>query len=203
MTRERGFTLIEMLAALMIFGLIAAAMALSLSGALKSREAVAALSDRGADLEVARAVMRADFAQIAPRPSRNAFGATRPFRFEGRESAVADAPLLAFTRAGWSNPGAEEARGGLVYVEYRLQDGDLVRRVRPRPDAAADSAVFERVLFQGAGAVTLRYFDGVAWQPEWLLPARASGKTPRAVAISMDADGIGRIEQLFLTGGEE
>lgn len=199
MTAERGFTLIELLVALFILGLIAAAAAVSLNGVSDARRGVAQSASGLSDLMAARSMIRGDLAQIAMRPTRGSDGLMRPFLFDGRHEAGADGLLMAFPRAGRSNPGAHAQHGSLLYVEYRLEGGDLVRRVHPVPDGG-DAGASELRLIAGAGPVSLRYFDGRSWHESWRTAAQGSTPLPRAVAIAFRT-GDSDIEHLFLTGG--
>ncbi|GAB4125744.1 MAG: type II secretion system minor pseudopilin GspJ [Rhodothalassiaceae bacterium] len=197
--KERGFTLVELLVALFILGLIAAAAAVSLKGVSEARRGVAQTASGISDLMSARALIRSDLAQIAMRPTRGSDGLLRSFLFDGRHEADAEGLLMAFARAGRSNLGAYAQHGSVVYVEYRLEKGDLLRRVHPVPDGGAAGASEVR-LIAGAGPVSLRYFDGRAWHESWRTPAQGSTPLPRAVAIAFRAGDLD-VEHLFLTGG--
>lgn len=202
MSRQQGFTLIEMLVALAIFGVIAAASAALLGGAVAGREAVARADGRLDELALARAILKADLAQIAPGRGRIGSGEARPWSFLGRDPGGAgDEPVLAFVRRGWSNPGAAEARGELLAVEYRLEDDRLERIARHRPDAVADTPVSRRVLLAGVESARLRFLgpDG-QWRPEWRVPAHG-GAPPRAVELAVELGGLGKVRQVFRAGG--
>lgn len=202
MTRQAGFTLIEMLVALAIFALIAVASSSLLGGAIAGRGALARTDERLAGIEVARAIIKADLAQIALRATRDESGRRRPWRFLGRDPGLAGAaPALAFTRRGWSNPEAGEARSGLLYVEYVFADSELVRLAHHRPDTVAATPVTRRVLLSGVDEPHLRFLGGDGqWLTEWRVPA-GGGVPPRAVELRFGLNGQGTIRQVFLAGG--
>ncbi|WP_312148117.1 prepilin-type N-terminal cleavage/methylation domain-containing protein, partial [Brevundimonas sp.] len=66
-TDRAGFTLIEVMIALLIFALLAAAGVLVLSQSIDNRFVVKASTDRTAELQRLRATLRADLGQAAPR----------------------------------------------------------------------------------------------------------------------------------------
>lgn len=200
----RGFTLIEMLVALAVFALLAVAGAALLGATLEGRETAAAAAGRLAELQQARAILRDDISQMRARAMRDADGDRRPWRFLGNVRPVAGEPLMAFTRGGWSNPGRAEARSDLVYVEYRLEEGRLVRHLLPRPDPTRETPESRRVLLDGLSDLQLSYLVQGAWRERWLLSVDGgAGALPTAVALEADIAGLGRLRQLFLAPGDQ
>ena len=82
-----GFTLVEVLISLLIFALIAAAGAAVLSLSIDNKFAIKAASDRTADLQRTRALLRADLGQATARRT--------PSRSPSPDASIACA------RAGW------------------------------------------------------------------------------------------------------
>ncbi len=190
MRLHAGFTLVEMLVALFVFGLIAASAVAVMAYALDSQDVVRGHAGDVAAFQRARALLRADLGQAAPRRVRDASG--QP----ARRAFVAGAPgtpvLLGFVRRGWSNPEGE-ARASLQYVEYRIVEGRLERRTRPALDGAALSA--PQVLLEGVRSARLRFRFRGDWLDGW--PGGAD-TLPDAIALELVLDGFGRVEQLFL-----
>src|SRR5690606_25688370 len=81
--RRAGFTLVEMLVALLVFGLLAAAGAAVMGSALTSQSAVKSRVERFADFQRLRAVLRADLAQAAGRRTRDSSGQPAQVAFIG------------------------------------------------------------------------------------------------------------------------
>ena len=150
----------------------------------------------------ARALLKADLAQAAPRrvrerdgtPARNAFvGSTA-----GDSRAMSGAaPLLALVRRGWTNPDAEP-RASMQYVEYRLVDGQLERSVRTALDGAAPGV--PQVMLAGIESATIGYHYRGQWIDGWPCGDTAMHD---AVRLKLQLQGLGRIEQLFLLPGTE
>jgi len=193
MTRRDGFTLVEVLVALMIFAMIAAAGAAVLGVTIDNRFAVKAASDRVGDLQRMRGLLRADLGQAAARRSRGPTGRPTPQPMIG--ATEAGDPILVLARAGWTNPGGQ-ARPSLQRVEYRLVDGRLERRVSSHLDGARPGA--PQVLYRGVSDVSVGFVrDGVA-APAFI--SSTDRPLPDAVRIGMTIEGYGHIDQLFLVG---
>lgn len=190
---RNGFTLIELMVALLIFGLLAAAGVSLLSFSVKAQAASKERLDEMAGVRRLGAILTADLAQAAPRISRNVAGETRIAFFggTGAEGELA----LAFTRRGWDNYGAAP-RASLQRVEYRLVDDRIERRSFPMLDGAESGA--PATIIRGVRSFALRYRARDEWRERWD-PTRATD-LPRAVEVVAEIEGLGRVRQLFLAG---
>lgn len=189
-----GFTLVEVLVSLLIFGVIAAAGATVLSLSIDNRFAVKSASDRTGDLQRMRSLLRADLGQAAPRRSRGPVGRPMPQPMSGPTSA--SDPVLVLTRAGWSNPG-EAGRPSLQRVEYRVVEGRLERRVSSHLDGARPGP--PQVLYRGVRDASVSFLRDGTEAPAFITtPERP---LPDAVRLRLTLDGYGPVEQLFLVGG--
>lgn len=192
--RRAGFTLVEVLVSLLIFALIAAAGAAVLSLSVDNRFAIKAATDRTADLQRMRGLLKADLGQATGRRSRGPTGRALPQPMTGALSP--GEPALVLTRAGWTNPG-ERARPSLQRVEYRLVEGRLERRVAGHLDGARPGP--PQVLYRGVRDLTVAFLKDGSEAPAYIsTPERP---LPDAVRITMTLDGYGPVEQLFLVGG--
>ena len=192
----KGFTLIEMLVALAIFGLVSAAGVTIMRFTVDNQAIVRAHTDRIAEFQRTRAILKADLAQAAVRRTRGPDG--RPAR-ESFYGASGDRPglLLRLARRGWDNPGADP-RASVQYVEYRFVDGRLERSARPELDGAVLGT--PQVLIDQLHSVAVAFL----WRGQWLdsLPSGTESALPQAVRIDMTVDGIGPVSQLFVVTGE-
>lgn len=192
--KREGFTLVELMVALFIFGLLSAAGVALLSFSVRSQQAAEERLGELAQLRRAGALLAGDLAQAAPRVSRDQAGAARPafIGAAGDPGVVA----LAFVRRGWENvEGA--ARPSLQKVEYRLEGKRLERVAWPLIDGAEPLPAM--ALVDGVRSLRLRYRDeqGV-WRPRW--DATRPTDLPVAVEMVLDAEGSGVTRQLFLAG---
>lgn len=190
----RGFTLVEMLVALLIFGGISAAGVAVLAYAADNRGVVQARMERLGEFQRARGLLKSDLSQVAIRRVRQPDGSAARNAFVG-SGLDHSGPLLAFVRRGWSNPDAQP-RASLQYVEYRLADGRLERSTRAALDGAMPGT--PQVLLAGIESAEVGYRFGGEWLDGWPGGAEA---LPEAVRLELQLDGIGRVEQLFLLPG--
>lgn len=192
--RRGGFTLVEVLVSLLIFALIAAAGAAVLSLSVDNRFAIKAATDRTADLQRMRGLLKADLGQATGRRSRGPSGRALPQPMTGALSP--GEPALVLTRAGWTNPG-ERARPSLQRVEYRLVEDRLERRVSSHLDGARPGP--PQVLYRGVRDLTVAFLKDGSEAPAYI--PTSERPLPDAVRITMTLDGYGPVEQLFLVGG--
>jgi len=193
-TARSGFTLIEVMIALLIFALLAAAGVLVLSQSIDNRFVVKAATDRTAELQRLRASLSADLGQAAPRRVRAANG--QPAFSTILAAEAPGDPLLVLVRAGWSNPEGRP-RASLQRVEYRLVEDRLERRVYPYLDGARPGP--PQVLYQGVSAPALAFISEGAEAPRFLpSPGRP---LPDAVRLDLTLEGYGPVRQLFVVGG--
>ena len=186
-----GFTLVEMLIALGIFGMLTAAGVALLGVTARTQETSERLLADVAETRRMGALLSADLAQVAPRLWRDAEGRPqRAFAGASGDSAV----LLAFVRHGWDNGDG----GTLQRVGYRLVDGRL-QRLSFRSVDGASAAVAVTVL-DDVAALRLRYRDeDGAWLDRWAPADRTL--LPQAVELVTSSPAQGTVRQLFLVGG--
>jgi general secretion pathway protein J len=191
----KGFTLLEMLVALFIFGLVSAAGVGLMRFSMDNQEIVRARVERLAELESARALLKADLSQAVARRVRDAQGRAADRVFAGNEQG-AGGPLLALTRRGLDNPDGDP-RPSLQYVEYRLSQGRFERHVRTGLDGG--DPLPARILLTGVRAVSLRFL----WHGQWLeaLPRGAHVDLPQAVRLVLELESHGTVSLMFLVTG--
>ncbi len=192
-TARNGFTLVEMLVALLIFGMLTAAGVSLLSFSVRAQEASGRSLGDLSQLRRAGSQLNADFAQAVPRLYRDERGDVRR-AFAGNVGSEQNA--VAFVRGGWENyDGAP--RPSLQRVEYRLNGDRLERRHYPLVDGAAPLEPV--VLASGVRGMSLRYraADG-GWRERW--DPEDPRELPRAVELVMETARFGSLRQLFLVG---
>jgi general secretion pathway protein J len=184
----RGFTLIEVMIALMIFGMIAAAGVAILSFSVRAQGATDAKLDQVSGLARLNAALTADLAQARNRPARDERGVPRP-AFAG------DARTLTLVRGGWSNfDGA--ARANAQKVTWRLDGGSVVREGYSMLDGAPPLEA--GTVLDHVRAVGFRYRVNGAWSDIW---QGADGvPLPQAVELTVVRDDGVRFRQLFYIG---
>lgn len=154
---EHGFTLVEVMVALLLFGMIAAAGVAILSFSVRAQAVTGAKLDDAAALGRTVSILSADLGQAVNRPARDEGGTVRP-------AFVGEATTLALVRLGWSNVDAAP-RSTAQKVAYRVANGTFERIAYPMPDGAAPlpaAAMFTRVR-----EARLRYRFRGAWSDRW------------------------------------
>lgn len=190
---QAGFTLVELLISLLIFGLLAAAGVGLLAFSVRAQEASSERLDEVSAIRRVGAILTADLAQATPRLARDMDGARMP-AFVG-EGGGPGRITLGFVRRGWSN-GGDLARASLQRVEYRFVDGRLERQSWPMLDGAEPGK--PAIVLRGVTSLAVRYRRKGEWRETW--DAQRVEAMPDAVEVVMDLDRIGRVRQLFLTG---
>ena len=188
-----GFTLTEVLIALTIFALIAAAGTAVMGVSIDSRFAVKAASERLAEVQRMRALLKADVSQAVARPLAGGDGIV-PLRT--RAAVGADPTLvLALTRTG-AGIGLDEDGSGLIGIEYHLVEDRLERRVRPHPDAPGPGVV--QVVATGVTVAEASFVslgvDAPVFEP------RIRQTMPDAVRLRLTLETYGSLDQLLLIG---
>lgn len=188
---QQGFTLIEMMIALLIFGLLAAAGVSLLSFGVRAQAVAGRKLDDVAALYRLDGVLVADLAQALPRTVRDEGGAVRP-AFESGGGAT----LLRLVRGGWDNiDGA--ARPSVQKVDYVLSENGTIDRVAyPMLDGAPPLP--PATMLANVSAVSLRYRLAGAWSDSW--EGNSSAPLPDAVEMTVTRTDGTVYRELFLVG---
>lgn len=190
---EQGFTIVELMVSLLIFGMLAAAGVALLGFSVRSGQATTERLDENAAMQRARAILTADLAQAAPRITRDRDGARVP-AFVGGTGAEGEV-ALAFVRRGWSNPDGAP-RAGLQKVEYRFVGDRIERRAYPMLDGAEIGP--PSIVIGNVSGLKLRYRVGSEWLERW--DSTKPDAIPQVVEAVIQVPRFGAVRQLFLTG---
>ena len=191
--RTSGFTLVEMMVALFIFGLLASSAVMLLRFAVDSQVQSKSRLDEIADTRRFTAVWNADMAEAVPRLSRDQTGQLRA-AFQTQDASDPTL-LIRLIRGGWTNFD-DSPRSSQQVVEYHLVDGNLERRTQARLDGgqAGDGSV----LVTGVTDMKLRYRDEQGnWTEIWR--PKSPGDMPAAAEMTLTrASGKGAEPQMRL-----
>ena len=185
---EHGFTLVELMVALLIFGMLAAAGVGLLRFSVDAQGATKVRLDALARERRVEALIASDAAQAVPRVTRNDAG--DPVQaFDGGAGG------FTLVRAG-VDPLDDSSRPSLQKVNYELEGGRLLRRTWPMLDGAQPNP--PALLLDGVAGLTLRYRSKDGWRAVWD-PIRPD-LLPRAIEmIARPAQGP-EMRYLFLVG---
>lgn len=170
----RGFTLVEMVVALLIFAILAGAGVALLRASVDTQEAVdGALADLGSAARL-RALLAADLSQAVVRPID---GAPRGFAGSSGELRLVRTFEPAERQAGAS---------GLQAVRYEVQGGRFLRQTLS-PDGRAVGAPATLARDVASLALRFRGSDG-GWRSAWS-PGLTDAPLPRAVELRVQRRG--------------
>ena len=148
-----GFTLIEILVALFIFGIIGIVSGQLLTQTLSSHKALSLKGERLQELHRGLQILQRDILQFVDRPIRNGYGETREAFLIGLDGT------LELTRSGWRNP-LGYARSEVQRVAYTWQDKKLIRGYWAELDRAAISEPNYQTLFEDIERAEFYAVDG-------------------------------------------
>ena len=196
---NRGFTLLELLVAVAIFGVTAVMAYDGLRNFLAGRARLEQHTEAFAALVRTVGQLQQDFEQMAPRAVRDALGDFEPACRAFREEEITGVMLTRFS--AWPSSAARVA--DLRRIEYRLREGRLWRREWDALDRIAATAFRERPLPLALSSFSLRFFGASGWQDDWPRGADAGVRDtlPKAVMVTLGlADGRS-LTRLFRVGG--
>jgi general secretion pathway protein J len=197
---ETGFTLVEVLVTLAVFSMLSLLGGAVLNQSLSAKAQSDQMQHSIEDLQVARATLKADLAQISLRATRDAYGTQEPMVFAGGDTASLGT-VLKLVRDGWQNPLGQDRRSSLQRVDYVLEDGKLLRRVYPRLDGQAEGSAQTQVLLKGIENLSVSFLVDGQWRTAWVVPALGPYVLPEAVAIDLETRSLGMLRQVFMTSG--
>lgn len=191
LARADGFTLVEMLVALLIFGLISAAGVTLLRSSADGQIQLRTKLGERATLSRLSNLLEADLAQAVPRSVRRSGGAI------DAAFAASDGQLFSFSRVGAVS--ADDAgQSSLGRVSYRLAAGQLLRGSIAHADGGQIS---EAVILSNVANVSVRFRDATGlWRTDW--SALDPESMPRAVEMQITPVGAPAYKMLFLVGAD-
>lgn len=187
--RTRGFTLVEVMVALLIFGMIAAAGVAILSFSIRTQGVTNSRFDDIAALNRTASLLSGDLGQAVDRPARDEAGTTFP-AFVGSADGQ-----LRFVRTGWSNIDAAP-RASAQKVAYQLVGGVLQRLAYPMLDGAAPLPPV--ALLDHVRQVGTRYRFQGAWSDRW--DGSQGAALPQAVEFTIQRDTGSGLRIMLLVG---
>jgi general secretion pathway protein J len=192
--KDSGFTLIELMVALFIFAMLAAAGVSLLSFGVRAQAAATQRLEDIADLRRFSTLLASDLAQALPRIARGPDG--QPVRAFTGNDGRSDPLLMGYVRSGWTNPDGAP-RAGIQRVDVTFVDGRLTRTAYPMVDGSVAPAGV--VLADRVEQLTMRYRDRKGeWRPRW--DNALLDMTPAAVEMTVKRKGEPPLVLAFITG---
>ena len=192
-----GFTLIEVLVALAVFGVMSLLAYMTLGQTLSNADLLTDRMDRLQAIQRTVRYLSNDLMQAAPRPVRLELGDTLG---PAVHTELGSQYALEITHGGWSNP-AGLPRGTQQRSAYRIEDDELVRYYWTVLDRTFANEPIGEILLDGVDGLFFRYLqvDGEwseVWPPLGAQGGGAARARPRAVEIVLTLADEGEIVRL-------
>lgn len=192
--KQRGFTLLEILVAVFIIGIIAIIMVRGLQIVITTKNSLERSDAQMQRVDLAMSLVSGDMRNLI----------NRPITLSNKTVQV---PLmlhddatwsLEFTRGSVSNPLALH-RSGLQHNEYQLKNGQLIRVTWPVLDQVAGSKPQERVLLDNISSLQWQFLGkDNRFYTGWPATAANNQALPKAVKLTLTIHGIGTLSRLFV-----
>ncbi|MEN8719598.1 MAG: type II secretion system minor pseudopilin GspJ [Oceanococcaceae bacterium] len=199
-TSQRGFTLLELVAALAIFALLAVMAYGGLNAIINTKQGVGQAQARMTQWQKGVFRLRADLESAIDRPIRDEFGDAQPALWRNPRGG------LEFSRGGLRNP-LQLPRSTIERVEYILQEDRLLRRSWGQLDRVQGDEGLSYPVLEGVEDLTWRYLNvDNEWIENWPPLELAVGDTanaglPRAVELILITKPYGELRLLFAMAG--
>jgi general secretion pathway protein J len=192
--QQRGFTLLEVLVALVIFALLSLTAQAVFQGVLRNNTATKEKILRLTELSFAMQQLENDFVQGFPRTTREA-GEPGQTVFNTASGLLENESAgVTFIRTGWFNPDARLRRSELQKVGWRLQGTQLERVTWIYPDNLPGIKPNSTVMLKSVRQFRLRYYRNGRWLTQWT----ALKELPQAVEVTLDLPDYGLVTRRFL-----
>ena len=194
----RGFTLIEVMVAMAIFGVMTVLAYMSLGQTLANAALLTARMDRLQAIQRTMRFIGNDLLTAAPRPVRSELGDSY---LPAMKVTASNDYLLAITHGGWPNP-AGLPRSTMQRSVYLLQEDKLLRVYNTVLDATYSNNAITTEILDGVVSLEFRLIqDNLEtinqWPPLGAQGASALQLRPRAVEIILTLEDEGEIRRII------
>lgn len=161
--QQRGFTLLELMIAILLFSMVSAAAYKLFNSVSRAQQVTGGILDKLDVIQRAEVILEKDFFQAISRPIRN----HRGDRVAAMKAPSADGFAVEFTRTGWRNP-LNQLRSDLQRVAYALEEGQLIRYYWPELDRPQEAIRIRQVVLDDVLSFKVRYMDEKKkWRSSW------------------------------------
>lgn len=192
---HRGFTLLEMVVTVLIFGIVGVLAVQLLSQSVRTTEKVIHRSTVLGDWHRALNIIEQDLLQINGREIRDEFGDYQP-------GVLADNDQIEFTRGGWGNFLGDQ-RSEQQRVAYFLHEDQLIRRYWEVLDRAQDTEPVDQLLLPSVNSIQIVLLDRNGdehhfWPPSSYAEEGEAHSPLVAVRVTLDLPQLGTVSHIWL-----
>lgn len=195
MNKKKGFTLIEILVAMIILAIIGSLTVVGLRTAILTQSDVNKRSKRLAETQVAILIMEHDVLQMINRSVIDRDGKLLP---PFMVYQINNQWAIEFTRAGFINPNALQNRTTLQRVRYAWDGKSLLRSTWQVLDRVSSSVPETQILLAGVSLFVIRMMDNTH---QFISPGNTFSLTPSSLPLAMEfnlqVDGLGRLTRVI------
>lgn len=189
-----GFTLIEIVIALVVFSIVSVTASSGLNAILKWQTDLNTRSEQIKAIQLTLKYLERDINRAINRSVRDQYGDPQPALSSDGENA------MNFTYSGWRNP-ANLLRSHLQRVAYELDsEKEFTRHSWNRLDGAIVEDAREIVLLEEVEEFELEFLNQTnTWIDQWppINSVPAAAPLPRAISISLNVAPFGEIKRIF------
>lgn len=195
--RQRAFTLIEVLVALAVFGVMSLLAYMSLGQTLSNADLLTMRMNRLQSVQKTMSYLSNELLQTVPRSIRADLG---DVPIEALQSSFASEFALQLTHGGWPNS-ANLPRSTLQRTAYRIEEGELLRFHWNVLDRTVNNVPVRTVMLDEVSSLTFRFLQSNGdWSDQWPPLASQTGATtsnlPRAVEILLTLEDEGELSRV-------
>ncbi len=185
---NQGFTLLELLVAMVIFSFMSIMAYTTLANVFKSNEVITAQEEKLKKLQRSMMFIERDMRQLILRPRSSGYGKPSP----ALDSGLGSEGIIEFTRAGNSNP-TDLVRSSLQRVRYDVQDKKLIRMSWNMVDHI-DAKPIAMSLLEGIESLSFKFLNNKnSWKENW----NSAKEIPKSVELTLEHKDWGKIVRLF------
>lgn len=196
MSKERGFTLIEILVALAVFAILATLTSSAMYYAFNTKERVSEQAERLNTLQLALTLVQRDIEQIIPRE-------VRGNEMQVFSTFIGETQYVEFTRSGFPNPKNEEKRSTLKRIALLCKDNKLIRRSWAELDTINRKRYRDKILIEGVLHCKFGYLNSSLqvlseWRANAIQQNQHAEPLPKAIQFNFTLQDWDKISLLFI-----
>jgi general secretion pathway protein J len=201
--RTRGFTLIEVLLAVVVFAIVLASIHTVFYGAMRLRNKTTAMLEESLPIQQTLAVMKRDLANLVM-PGETIFGQLQTTSTNSSLQSLASSSASTFSGGGMIGQASPEfcTSVGIIddyspwaeveKVRYYLAEStnntagkDLIRSVTRNLLPTMQEQPVDQWMMSGVQRIFFYYYDGNQWQDAWDSTAVETNKLPLAIKVEI------------------